>query len=126
MLVALGLPGATRLALKPACQRSLANKAWSMSGRRRWVGTETLRGIGTEARPGTGAPIVGYSRTLARLVPRLSGIQLVAASDDSITARCNRNRFSNNFLQPARRHVLALQGKKLVCPVLGRPVWRGG
>ena len=49
-----------------------------MSGRRRWDGRETLRGIGTEVRRGSGAPIVGYS---GRLVPRLSGIQLAAASD---------------------------------------------
>jgi len=44
-----------------------------MSGRRRWDGRETLRGIGTEVRRGSGAPIVGYS---GRLVPRLSGIEV--------------------------------------------------
>tara|TARA_B100000780_G_scaffold269898_1_gene229160 strand:- start:546 stop:800 length:255 start_codon:yes stop_codon:yes gene_type:complete len=73
-------------------------EAWSMSGRRRWDGRETLRGIGTEVRRGSGAPIVGYS---GRLVPRLSGIQLAAASD-GIDIRNNRvtlAKIRNNFVE---------------------------
>ena len=79
-----------------------------MSGRRRWDGRETLRGIGTEVRRGSGAPIVGYS---GRLVPRLSGIQLVAASDDSIT-RCNRFQMLFQQLSPAGATPRGDAGKK--------------
>lgn len=62
-----------------------------MSGRRRWDGRETLRGIGTEVRRGSGAPIVGYS---GRLVPRLSGIE--------VSRGVGRHRHPNNGVTLAK------------------------